>query len=625
MLGNKGRMALVLIIVNGLCGALKADEGAGANTARVIVGPNILVSRDGDVAHVELMVATSPKDPKRLVGGAIIGRPGGGWACKTYASTDGGYTWFDAIFPEQVEFGGADPQVAFTADGTGLFAALGSVRDEHGGMREGVLVYRSEDGGHTWGKPVLATVGGDHPQITVDHTGGRHNGRVYIGYLHTQRQHGAGPNIEYQISVVRSDDGGRTFTEPVLAVSGKGVIGINVTSVHVLSDGTVMVPYADFDFHQTSQPRTEATSNLCIVASSDGGDTYSQAAKVATQYRKLQPALGGFPMYAADVSPGPYRDRIYGAWVDYHSGDGRIVFTYSTDKGRTWKEPFHIDPSGPAGSRQYQVMLAVNKDGVVGITWFDTRAAHDLAHYDEYFAASTDGGATFLKSVRISSRTSEMFGIGNMQIIPEAWHYQAFARVSFISPATRWRAGGDYMGLAADSTGVFHPFWADSRSGTFQIWTARVEVSKQPKPSRIAPADVRVEDMTQQIDIVTDPARYNPASHELEMPLRLKNLSDKRLYGPITVSAWKFGSGLGEVLGDYAPEVLNAANGKKGPGAAFDYTSALGDSHVLEPGALTDAVVWRLRISAPERIPDMHLTVTAGVEKTAKATRPDGP
>ncbi len=32
------------------------------------------------------------------------------------------------------------------------------------------------------------------------------------------------------------------------------------------------------------------------------------------------------------------------------------------------------------------------------------------------------------------------------------------------------------MGLTADATGAFHPFWADSRSGTFQIYTAVVKV-----------------------------------------------------------------------------------------------------------------------------------------------------
>jgi len=272
-----------------------------------------------------------------------------------------------------------------------------------------------------------------------------------------------------------------------------------------------------------------------------------------------------------------------------------------------------LDASGPADSVQYQAQLAVNKNGLLAITWFDTRAANDLAHYDEYFTASLDGGVTFLKPVRVSSKTSQMFGIGNMQIIPSIWRHENLARVSFTSPSTRWRSAGDYMGLAADTDGIFHPLWSDSRSGTFQIWTATVQVSTAAEPASIAPSDVRVIDMTKQVDIVTDPAHYDPSSHELEMPLRLKNLTGKPIYGPITVSVVKFGSGLGEMLRDYAPTVVNATNRKTGAGAEFDYSNALGDLHVLAPGALTGAVEWRLRIENPEKIPDMHLSITAAV------------
>jgi len=37
------------------------------------------------------------------------------------------------------------------------------------------------------------------------------------------------------------------------------------------------------------------------------------------------------------------------------------------------------------------------------------------------------------------------------------------------------------MGLAVDAEGVFHPFWADTRDGRFQAWTAAVKITK---PSR---------------------------------------------------------------------------------------------------------------------------------------------
>ncbi|MGI8745325.1 MAG: hypothetical protein ACR2NN_22675 [Bryobacteraceae bacterium] len=146
-----------------------------------------------------------------------------------------------------------------------------------------------------------------------------------------------------------------------------------------------------------------------------------------------------------------------------------------------------LDASGPADSVQYQAQLAVNKNGVLAVTWFDTRAASDLGRYDEYFTAPVDSGVTFLKSARVSSKTSQMFGIGNMQIIPSIWRHENLGRVSFTSPSTRWRSAGDYRGLAADTDGTFHPLWSDSRSGTFQIWTATIQVSTAAEPASIAP------------------------------------------------------------------------------------------------------------------------------------------
>jgi len=40
--------------------------------------------------------------------------------------------------------------------------------------------------------------------------------------------------------------------------------------------------------------------------------------------------------------------------------------------------------------------------------------------------------------------------------------------------STAWPHGGDYVGLAADGDGVFHPVWTDTRSGKFRVYTAAV-------------------------------------------------------------------------------------------------------------------------------------------------------
>lgn len=94
----------LLSVVLGLAPAENAKS-----PAKILVGPNILVSRDGDIPHVELMIAANPRNPKNFLGGAItFASRDGGAACKAYASMDGGNTWWGSVFPEQVRFGGGD-------------------------------------------------------------------------------------------------------------------------------------------------------------------------------------------------------------------------------------------------------------------------------------------------------------------------------------------------------------------------------------------------------------------------------------------------------------------------------------------------------------------------------------
>ena len=120
MIGTRRR-----VLSLGLAAALTAagwlcppSAAAAADAARIVVGPNMLASRDGDFPHVELVVAASPKNAKNLVGGAITyTRPEGGTANRAYATVDGGASWKASDFPEQMKWGSGDPYVAFTPAG----------------------------------------------------------------------------------------------------------------------------------------------------------------------------------------------------------------------------------------------------------------------------------------------------------------------------------------------------------------------------------------------------------------------------------------------------------------------------------------------------------------------------
>ncbi|MEO7021285.1 MAG: hypothetical protein ABI234_14100, partial [Ktedonobacteraceae bacterium] len=103
---------------------------------------------------------------------------------------------------------------------------------------------------------------------------------------------------------------------------------------------------------------------------------------------------------------------------------------------------------------QFQPQLAVAPDGVVSISFFDTRQDQHHRLIDVYLAQSTDHGASFLPNVRVTT---------------QSWNPTVGAPIDTSGSLFI----GDYQGLAADNTFV-HPFWNDPRSGNQEIFTAAV-------------------------------------------------------------------------------------------------------------------------------------------------------
>jgi hypothetical protein len=564
------------------------------------LGPEILVGGTFPYPQVETTVAAHPRDPKILVGAsiALVDRAAG---TRVYSSADGGSTWTRAHLPGQIR-GGADPQVAFTPRGTAIYLELATVKSE--GLASSPLhVWRSEDGGKTWEKTAELPGNWDHPQIAVDSTVLEHAGRIYITVVYGKT---------FTVGVFRSDDDGRTFVGPVPAIDGGAEWNYFNQNPVVLSDGTLLISFSSYP--QSASFEGDVEAKLRMLASRDGGLTFSQDSTAASQTFSGvgdKSTLFSIPSYAVDASAGPFRDRIHLVWTDFRSGRWGVYTTWSADRGRTWREPKRI---GSPDVESFQPMIAVNGEGTVGIVWFDTRGAKDGRAYEAWFTASVDGGETFLPEVKISTEPSFLDAPGNLEPIPSAvFGSKGIYRIRLLSAQARYTSGGDYIGLAADAAGAFHALWPDARSGRFQLFTRRITVDRggQAKPR---PETMRA-DLRPQIEVLFDPTSYDPATKELRMPVRLKNRSQRPIYGPLQVRIAAFGSTAGNLNKEFTPTLLNATNGLPGEGAVFDFTEALGDSGVLEPGAMTSAMTWRLRLLDPKRTPDLQIEIFGEVEK----------
>jgi hypothetical protein len=170
---------------------------------------------------------------------------------------------------------------------------------------------------------------------------------------------------------------------------------------------------------------------------------------------------GGFASLAVDTSTGPSRDRLY---LTCTNRDRNTIFVhYSSDRGERWSAPVRVESAAGEVIFRRTPSIAVNKDGVVAVTWYERRKEGTRECQHIYFTASLDGGKTFLPEARVSSAPS----------CPDTPRNGGSAK--------RWPAGGDYSGLAAASDGSFHVLWSDSRNGIYQLWSARVQVNAAAK------------------------------------------------------------------------------------------------------------------------------------------------
>ena len=177
-----------------------------AQSPRIIVGPNVLVSHDDGVAHAELHVAAHPTDPMRLVGMATTVRDAGSKVTtELYASDDGGFTWRSSLPAHLLDKGAGDPITGFGAHGTAFGVALGD---------RGMWVYRSEDGGFTWDNGIRAGTG-DHERLGVDYGTGPYAGRMYLAAEVSAGRPANPDSMLRAVHLWRSQDDGRTWIGPI--------------------------------------------------------------------------------------------------------------------------------------------------------------------------------------------------------------------------------------------------------------------------------------------------------------------------------------------------------------------------------------------------------------------------
>ncbi|MGH7736388.1 MAG: sialidase family protein [Candidatus Tyrphobacter sp.] len=608
-----------LVVATLVVVCMAAVPSARERAVPISVEADVRVTNDIDMAHTESDVAVNPRDGREVVGATtVFASLNGDVYNETYASQDGGYTWRDTTPVAARGVMSGDPRVTFTAHGTALFVQLdlSSRRTE---------VYRSADGGLRWSGPAsFALV--DHELVAVDESQGRDRGRIYIaGEADVPDAH-APPAIggDRYVYLFVSNDDGKAFHLESRAASGLthagdpfNYGGVGVTGLTVLRDGSVALSFSRY------APAVGYQSDY-VTISSDGGRTFGKATfvgsirmysgPVSTMMRKRFAAIhagdvsgeGNLFALASDDGNGRFAGRLYAVWPPQPFEHTPLLLSYSADRGRTWSAPRRI---GVAGAGNFQPEISVNAAGDVAVTWFGTAGFPDWRRFNEYAAVSRDGGRTFSAPALVSSRPSMPRSAGNLRPVP---FYASELGYGFISAYSRWGAGGDYVGLAACPDGAFLAYWPDSRGTEYQIYAARIHATDAPAP----PPAATERDVTKDVMLAFDPVKLDMQTGEIDVPIRIRNVSRRALFRPITITFLGLQSAVLEHnLGLIAPgtRILNATNGNPGPGARFDYSDALGSYGALPPGGVSEPVVWRFRVSDVDDLApiSLHVRVTA--------------
>jgi hypothetical protein len=339
-------------------------------------------------------------------------------------STNGGATYTDGgpTNPGLTDgnFMGGDPGVTCADANTFYYSEIFDTVNSLGDFLAAIGVNKSTDGGQTWADPVVAIGknGGSHlldkPWSVIDPT----RGRIYVSYtdFDSSQTNSCGTNFPGRTAIefVKSDDGGNTWSKPVVAIQVCGAAAVQGSQMVVDSHGTMYISWVNLGSNFPLGPR-----QIQIAAYKSKG-----LQPVVTVESSVQP--GGDSFYLQ----GEFRDfldmnmtvdrsgtasdgAIYIVWADgrdkivpdvlgiqgaYAFDD--VLLRVSTDGGQTWgfspiKVNTDIQSRTGYGHDHYQAAAAVDKTGKVGVCWYDRRDDPQDWAISRYCGESTNGGSNW--------------------------------------------------------------------------------------------------------------------------------------------------------------------------------------------------------------------------------------
>lgn len=445
-------------------------------------------------ARSESAIAANPLNPKNLIAASKkFSNPATyRFSIGLRVSFDGGETWQDSVLPtlpewgdftphngQDVSSGMTDPAVVFDSFGNAFYVGEPIKYVANGGINTvGMFIYKSTDGGATWGHPQPLHVGDlsdDKSWIACDNNpGSPHFGNVYVVW-------GALAPLRF----ARSTDHGVTWKGTGASAPGSPIVSsVFAPEVTVGTDGTIhIVWYNDGEGGVTTQ-----STSIDYTRSTDGGETFEPEREIVSGMKGLRgslPVINSWPVFPGanfrviTLATGCAFHTVVQskwfylehncfivAWSDFREGVARIYFRVSTNSGATFNGPASGRPlvtpgSVPANLHHFHPQLVATGKGVIGCAYYEYGPKGGKNLIDVVLTASRDHSHSFSETVTVTE---------------QPWDPKIDAPFSHGDPKVTFI--GEYFGLDADETG-FDVLWTDTRTGVQELFFDHVLAERE--------------------------------------------------------------------------------------------------------------------------------------------------
>lgn len=299
-------------------------------------------------SQTEQTIAVDPTNPNNVLIGSLNG---------VTVSHDGGRTW-------------KLTSLSCTVDGNPVFDSHGVAYYECDSNN--VQIFRSDDAGSSWEKPVAALGGTDNNGDLADRpwlVRSPRDGRLVLGY------ESFFTNPVGWVFVKTSYDGARTWdVQHQVDDLQQDPAEQDPRQVPAVgADGTIYVAYASG--HNPFPAGQVLPTSLIVARSHDDGATFTRTIAAANITRSRAPTEEAEAISSLAADPSPKRaGHLALAWADQRTGESRILVTTSVDGGAHWSNPADIagDPRG-LGNQHDHPQIAFAPDGRLIVVWRDRR------------------------------------------------------------------------------------------------------------------------------------------------------------------------------------------------------------------------------------------------------------